>query len=330
MIGSRQLAVSGSLLLMSCFAVSSARAGAFADDLGTDVNGKVKMSLMNGNQNGSDSGRGPTPYLKALGGPPKRVALVSFYVWDCGNKKESAYTMYGGNYKYRVSNKRTINVESQAVDMLATEIYDASIQGMKEAFAANGMQLLTAEEFLDTEEKKATYANFKMTEGAGQKFAGFFQKSNLETWRFAGAPEGYRVFQMATVMDVKGNHFELAAQGVGVGKLAKSLGFDFAKALGVDAVAVLYNVVQAEKRSITMRGSYLYIFGPNPVPDTGKSLYWDGHQYSGVYIRMDVPFVETDKEGNMVSSDYDGYAVVAKALATRIGEHINEKVRGDK
>lgn len=117
---------------------------------------------------------------------------------------------------------------------------------------------------------------------------------------------------------------------MGVGKLARSLGYDLAKAIDVDAVAILYNVVQAEKKNIRMRGSYLYMFGPNPVPDTGKSLYWDGHQYSGDYLRMDVNFVVFDKEGNAETVDYTGYAVVAKALASKMGEHLEEKTKGTK
>src|SRR6185503_13724242 len=228
---------------------------------------------------------------------------------------------YNPVFKY----KKTVNVEAQAVDAYANELYDASIAGFKEGFAAYGMQLLTPDEFLDTEDRKAAYEKFQVDVGGGQKFAALFQKSNADTWRFAGTPEGYRLFQVATRMDVKDHHFELAAQGIGVGKLAQSLGHDLAQALGVDAVVVLYNVVQGEKKAITMYGSYLYMFGPNPVADTGQSLYWRGHQYSGVYLRMDVPFVTTDKDGALVEADYAGYRVVPRALAMKMGEHLKEK-----
>ena len=56
-----------------------------------------------------------------MGVPPKSVALISFYVWDFGNKKESSYRMYGGDYVCHVRNTRTRNLEAQAVDMLANE-----------------------------------------------------------------------------------------------------------------------------------------------------------------------------------------------------------------
>jgi hypothetical protein len=312
-------------LFLSWIAALPAEAGAFAEKYASDQAAidDVKISMMNGNGTGDSSGRGPRPYYEALGGPPKRVALISFYVWDCGNKKENVYNPV---YSY----KRTVNVEYQAVDAYANELYDASIAGFKEGFAAYGMELLTPDEYLDTEEKKATYEKFQMDAGGGQKFVMLFQKSNADTWRFAGAPEGYRILQLATRMDVKGNHFELSAQGVGVGKLAQSLGHDLAKALGVDAVVIVYNVIQGQKKSIDLLGSYLYMFGPNPIADTGQSLYWSGHQYAGAYLRMEVPFVVTDKDGKLVEADYAGYRVVPKALATKVGEELKAKTAGKK
>jgi hypothetical protein len=305
-------------------------AGAFADELGSDpavLAGKVKLSMGNGNQDGSESGRGPVPYYKGLGAPPKRVALLSFYVWDCGNKKQS---LWNPVYKY----KSATNVTSEAIDVYANELYNVAFPQLKEGFAAHGMQLLTPDEYLDTEEKRAGYQALNIEKGFGQKFFGFGNKGKVEvfagedvsTTRFTAAPEGYRVLQLMTVMDVKGRKFEWAATGAGVGKLAQLLGHDVAKALGVDAVVILYNVVQAEKTAINMYGSYIYMFGPNPVPDTGQSLYWNGHQYSGQFIRMDVPFIRTDKDGGLIASDYEGYAPIARALANGMGQFLEEKI----
>lgn len=311
-----------------------AKEATFAAELGTDpakVVADVDLSMMNGNGNGSDSGRGPVPYFKALGAPPKRVALISFYVWDCGNKKESAYNVYGGAYTYRVRNTRTRNVDASSVEMLANELLDAGIAPLKRAFASAGMQLLTPEEFADTDAKKEVYTSFQPKVGGMEKlFRGLQKMADSDSWKAAGAPEGYRLFQLTTVGDVKGNHFQLATTGAGVGDLAQTAGHDFAGELGVDAVVILYNVVQAEKHDIRMRGSSMYMFGPNPVPDTGKSLYWRGHQYSGVNLRMDVPFITTDKKGELVEADYDGYAIVAEALGTKMAQHLQQKTQGAK
>jgi hypothetical protein len=326
------LVVAGLAGLASLTAAPVHAQGAFAKEYSSDAEalGKVNLSMMNGNGDGADSGRGPVVYYKGLGGPPKRVALISFYVWDCGNTKVSSYHMYGGNYVYHVKNTRNRNVGADESVILASELYDAAIPGMKEAFAAHKMQLLEPGEYLDTAEKKAAYENFEMGQSSIVKFLSKGQKSKGDSTKYIGAPEEYRVFEMAVVNDVKGNHFTLGNTGVGVGKLAKSLGHDLTAALGVDAVVVVYNVIQREKKDIRMRGAYMYMFGPNPVKDTGQSLYWNGHQYSGHYLRMDVPFVVMDKDGKVESVDYDGYAVVAKALAAKTGERLDEKTTGAK
>src|SRR6267142_2451587 len=102
----------------------------FEAKLGSDaakVADDAKISMMNGDNAGREDGRGLVPYYKALGAPPKRVALISFYVWDCGNKKESSYNIYGGNYTYHVKNTRARNMNLGAVEVLANELYDAGI-----------------------------------------------------------------------------------------------------------------------------------------------------------------------------------------------------------
>jgi hypothetical protein len=303
--------------------------GAFESELGSDVAkivDDVKISMMNGDNDGLESGRGLVPHLKTLGKPPARVALISFYVWDCGNKKENSYRIYGGNYVYHTTTTRKRSVVSGEVGKLATELHDVSIGTLKESFAAVGMQLLTPEEFLDSPAKQEAYGNFKAEMGGMGSFLLGLQKHNAgDTWQW-GAPDGYRVIELTTVGDVKGNHFQLGMTGVGIGKIAVSLGHDLATALGVDAVAILYNVVQADKTSINLRGAGLYMFGPNPIDASGQSLYWTGLQYSGVYLRMhDIPFIKTDKNGILVDADYDGYKIVAGALGTKMAQHIKKK-----
>ena len=189
----------------------------------------VKISMMNGD------GKGLVPYLKALGGPPKRVALVSFYAWDCGNKKEKSYRFYGGDYVYHVDNTRRISVDAKELDMLPSELHDASIGPLKEAFASVGMQLMAPAEFLDTPARQEAYAAAKVEQGGMASLFGALQSKDAVEWQW-GAPESYRVMKVATVNDVRGNNFALATTGIGVAKLADSVGYDVAKALGVGAV----------------------------------------------------------------------------------------------
>jgi len=84
--------------------------------------------------------------------------------------------------------------------------------------------------------------------------------------------------------------------------------------LGVDAVAVMYSIVQAENKTETdMLVSYLYVFGPNPVKrDDNPSLYWTEHQYSGVQIKFRDTF----------DADFAGFASVVRALAEKTGEYL--------
>lgn len=293
--------------------------GAFAKEVGTDPAALVKdvdLSLANGNGDGMESGRGPRPYLQALGGPPKRVGLVSFYVWDCGNKREN---LYNPVYRYRFTQTTTDN----AASAFASQLADRSVEPLRKTFAGFGMTLLTPQEFLDTPEKRSAYENFKL-ESSGMDSL-FRWAQNKDQYHGIGAADGYRLLELTTVGDVRGRHFDLAARGVGISKLAVSLGHDLATSLGLDAVVILYNVVQADSRTISMVGSYMYMFGPNPVPDKGESLYWSGHEYSGVQLRYEVPFVRTTKKGDLESVDYDGYAVVPQALALRMGQHLQER-----
>lgn len=308
--------------------VRTALAGPFESELGTDaakVAADVKISMMNGDSNGVPSGKGLVPYLKALGGPPKRVGLVSFYAWDHGNKKENSYNFYNNEYTYRVDVTRRHSVDDTLpTSMLAAELHDAGIGALKEEFAAVGMQLLTPAEFLDTAEKKQAYESIKVEAGGMDKLFGLLQSKDEGIWQW-GVPGGYRLIKLTTVNDPRGNNFALATTGIGVAKVADSVGYDLAKNLGLDAVVILYNVVQAEPTTIRLRGSYLYMFGPNPVADTGQGSYWRGQQYSGVYLRTDVDFIKTDKKGNLVEDEYAGYAIVARAIGSRMAQHVKKK-----
>jgi hypothetical protein len=307
--------------------IAPAVAGPFEAELGSDaakLAGDVKIHMMNGDNAGLESGKGLVPYLKALGGPPKRVALVSFYIWDSGNKKEKSYRFYNNDYVLTMDNTYRFAVDASELDKLATELHAAAIGPLKEEFAAVGMQLLTPAEFLDTPAKQEAFHSTKVEVGGMGALMGFLQKKDAEEWQW-GTPDGYRLIKMATAGDARGNNYSLALQGMGVGSLANTAGHDLAQALGVDAVVIMYNIVQAESTSIRLRGSYMYMFGPNPVPNSGQSMYYPGQQYSGAYLRTDVDFIKTDKDGKALETDYAGFGIVAHALGMRMAQHIKKK-----
>jgi hypothetical protein len=88
MIVGRMMRIAGMAAVLIAVVAGSARAEkTFESKLGSDaakLADDVKISMMNGDNGGREDGRGLVPYYKALGAPPKRVALISFYVWDCG------------------------------------------------------------------------------------------------------------------------------------------------------------------------------------------------------------------------------------------------------
>ena len=157
----------------------------------------------------------------------------------------------------------------------------------------------------------------------------FLTHVDKDSTMLEGVAEGYRLLSVPTMNDPKQKEFGLAAKG-GDGKLFQGLGHDLATALGVDAVAVMYSVIQDENKTIDLLGSYLYLFGPNPVKrDDNPSLYWTGHQYSGYLLKCRVSFLRKKKEKE-TDSDFAGFALVAKALATKTGEYLDAETRGGK
>ncbi len=164
------------------------------EELGSDdaaIIGKVKSSNVWGGD-GSPEGTGGVAYLPALGAPPTRVALISFYVWDCGNAKTRVYNTYSA----RITSSRQFDVVG--VEGIAEALYDVGLTPLKESFAKHGMQLLTPDEFLDTDARKAAYEAFQIEQSAMAKFAGHFQKSDDEHMRLDGSPKGYRVLKVIT------------------------------------------------------------------------------------------------------------------------------------
>jgi hypothetical protein len=309
-------------------ALPAQAAGAFESALGADaakIAAKAKVSMMNGDNEGRENGNGLTPYLKKLGKPPARVALITFYVWDIGNSKSNSYSFLSGNYKYTVSNTRSYNVGTGELSVLASELHDAAIGPLKQSFAAVGMQLLTPQEFLDTPDRKQAYESFKFEhKGISGLLRTLQTHTDLEWSR--GVPDGYKLIEVITRGSKKTDDFELGMTGIGIGKFANAAGNDLVKQLGVDAVLMIYSPVQAEKAAINMLGVGMYMFGPNPIAEAGQNMYYGGHQYSGLYLKTkEVPFITTDKNGKLINADFQGFGPVVGAMGARMAEHIKKK-----
>ncbi|MCF8448103.1 MAG: hypothetical protein K9H61_14020, partial [Bacteroidia bacterium] len=99
-----------------------------------------------------ESGKGFSVDMKALGKLPKKIALISFYVDDPGLTK----TTKSPNQ----STWNTTNTGSDNARIFANQFYSKSIKTIKTTFKEFGMEVLTPNEFLKTEDQKIAYQNF--------------------------------------------------------------------------------------------------------------------------------------------------------------------------
>jgi len=335
------MGVGSALLLTASLGVAQ---NAFDKELGTDVNAlveKVNFDMSGwGKVDGMKSGKGQIPYLGALGHPPKRVALVSFYAYDPGNTKGFGSPYFGGRSEV------TRQISPDGAGLVATLLHDQGIAALKEALGASGMQLLTPDEFLDTDAKRELYDNFVLDIGVGAKFALFAESSGKENKlnkasRLSVVAPGYRLFRL-----VYGETGRPMQQGDK--KISVSLGYDLARALEVDATLVICNLCKATKKEGSLEAVYFYLFGPNGVPgDMEAFTYWPGHLYVGLRLdKLGIAMLEFGKaekksttysggdssfrsdtlsEAGIVSVDFAGYERILAALGKKAGTFMQER-----
>ena len=208
------------------------------------------------------------------------------------------------------------------------------------------MQLLTPDEYLDTDAKREIYDSFVLDIGIGAKFAQATEGSGKENKlskanRLSVVAPGYRLFRL-----VYGENLRPMQQGDK--KISRSLGYDLAKALEVDATLVICNYCKATKKEGSLEGVYFYLFGPNAIPgDMEAFTYWPGHLYVGLRLdKLGVPMLEfgkeekksttysggestfrsdTLKEAGIVSADFAGYERILQALGKKAGMFMQER-----
>lgn len=79
--------------------------------------------------------------------------------------KEKSYRFLTQDYTYTVNAGREVKVDSEEIGRLATELHDAGIGPLRDAFAAVGMHLLTPAQYLDAPDKQAAYENARIEAG---------------------------------------------------------------------------------------------------------------------------------------------------------------------
>ncbi|MDX1908257.1 MAG: hypothetical protein SF053_14570 [Bacteroidia bacterium] len=286
------------------------------------------------------NGKGYSANLSALAQPPRRVALVSFYGFDPGMTRVSQIT--AGAYTTTTTTTRSAGNGGD----IAAMFYDQGLAGMKSTFATYGMDLLTPDQFLDTEAKRIAYQAFTVSHSQTSEFWTNFGSRALQV--LYGYPEGYIVCDIENepyanytktglvgkkgkVVDVKVQQFRKDP------KMTEALGHDLCKLLGVDAVAVVYFThTRPNDDKNMLHNVNLTLFGPNPIPlPAGKedaALYSKGVFYAGAryYFGMDgQPFRDHNKkkpETNVISAD--GIDYVLSGLSAAVGAYIQKSVSG--
>ncbi len=269
----------------------------------------------------NSSGRGFIARMNVVGSAPKRVALVTFYTFDPGTTVKVGNTI------------KTTNVGEGQGSAYATAFYNKSVESLKSTFKTYGMELLTPDQYLTDDTKKAYYKDFVVKNSKsneiGNKFAAWAKNAGSKgTSIVTNAPaEGFRTFKVHYDMIDPYDKYNLnSCQN---NEMMESMGYDLAKALDVDAVIVIYNTMSVFtkwfKDRYNLNATSMYMFGPNPTPlKEGKDdnkYYSKGIFYSGTRKKA-TPEMLAEIEKNR----FNGYENIVAALATKMGNYIKEEL----
>ncbi len=237
--------------------------------------------------------------LKSSIGKPKRVGLVSVYIFDTGSYKYSAMAhTYGGTYA------QMSGLSFSGANHFATRLAEESVPGLKKAFADHGMELLTPTEFVKTEEQFNALNDFKLKQGrmakVTKRLVSFFEKN----------PK----------MSAAANGFPYIPANVFVDAQSKGSLEELRKALGLDAIAVLSHNTVSSKKNIGHIKIELNLFGPNPNPMPKNKLariaYSEGAVYAmGFFGRgYKGSLIAVMRKGEIKSEDYKGLTRIVEVL----------------
>ncbi|HNQ66830.1 MAG TPA: hypothetical protein PKN32_00505 [Bacteroidales bacterium] len=223
----------------------------------------------------SKNGAGYSANVELLNPKPKKIALVSFYLYDPAMGKSS-----GGAYAGTASTSCWRTPDSKGQEHI-NGFYNESIEAMKAEFQKYGMELLTPEEFLDTDEKADFYYGFNQETAKKEKNDVTVRKaagttitsvaeSSVSTLKISPAGKGFRAFFVANEnMNESATLLFKSAGIMGANrKMTSSLGYELCVGLEVDAVIVCYIVtrkLKMYKDNYAVNAVSMYMFGPNPI-----------------------------------------------------------------
>lgn len=304
----------------------------------TEKADKIKVKYDFPREGRNSGGSGYSANMDLLKEKPKRVALISYYLYDPGKGKVQGGT-YTGNVS--VSVWRTSDFVGQTqVD----GFYNSSIDALKSSFKENGIDLLTPAEFLDNDEKKEFYYGFNQESGKKEKVSitkrgaagsgiGEQASATVSTLKISPTNKGYRTFFIGNeapdesmIENFQGGIFSANR------KMTSSLGYDLCKGLGVDAVVVVYvctRKVKQTKDDYGVNAVVTMMMGPNPgkAEDTDPEAKNLGQFYCGTRTYYSSPSLF--REEKSMFGQYDGMANVLKAHAAKMCRYVNGKEKDE-
>lgn len=221
---------------------------------------------------GFEDGHGRNPVLVSRDQLPKKIAMATFFIYDLGSTK---VTSSGST-----ANITYTWVSPAGGNALANTIHVNSIDALKAAVQKNGAQLLTPEEYLDSDDKrKFYYETFTPNVSKMGKFLGDLETKHVD---INVAADYYRPLDISASWD----HLR-----------SESLGSDLTKALGVDGVLSISVEIQSDNKNVNMHGIKMALHGPNPIPKEDKNYvaqkmgngWYAGNIYSSAYFFFPKP-----------------------------------------
>lgn len=333
------LGTGAAILLAAC---STPKLSGYASK--TDLTGKAKYDFNRSKIR--ESGRGYCVDMSALGKMPEKVALVSFYIDDPGITYVSGTNSTGKTY-------RTFNTGADNGRIFANDFYSKSIETLKSSFKTHGIQILTPSEFLTDDAKKQAYKEFVVKHTSmnqlGEKFSKFLKNAGNAgtTLEMDEAADEFKLVKVnkRDRSDAKKKAVAPAnLDGSIDGQLIESVGHDLAKALGVDAVLIVYNNQLADekwgKTRYWLSAVNMQMFGPNPRPlQEGKkdnNLYSKGLFYCGVRMPFSSGLCINPKikdealKAENEKQNYIAYNNMIAGCANKIGTYLQTELKKGK
>jgi len=298
---------------------------------------KVRFDFPGEGRN-SNNGSGYSANMDLVNPKPKRVALISYYLYDAGKGKAN------------ITGVGAWRTQESAGQAQVDAFYNKSIGKLKDAFKGSGIDLLTPNEFLDTEEKAEYYYGFEQESAKKEKVSLTRSKTRssssttggwttttyrtttatVGTLKVCPSGMGYRAFFVANEAEDESlpNNFLTAGVFGANRKMTSSLGNELATALGVDAVVVVYIATRKPKMNqddYAVNAVVMMMLGPNPGRSAGsdpeaKNL---GQFYCGTRTFYGSPSIF--KDNRSVLGQYDGMANLLAAHAKKMSAYINGK-----